>query len=150
MADEAYLIGPAPAAESYLCMDKILEVAKQTGTSDVGFGMGASWGDYDNDGRQDLYVSNMHSRAGSRITAQVPGLDLRLAQMARGNSLFRNEGDRFDKVSGLERPALQVEKAGWSWGGQFVDVDNDGFLDLYASSGFYSAPSVLAIDGADL
>ncbi len=30
MADEAYLIGPAPANESYLVMDKILEVAKQT------------------------------------------------------------------------------------------------------------------------
>ena len=70
--------------------------------------------------------------------------------MARGNSLFRNAGQRFEKVSGLAPPALQVERAGWSWGGQFVDVDNDGFLDVYASSGFYTAPREIAIAGADL
>lgn len=33
-----------------------------------------------------------------------------------------------------------VEKAGWSWGGQFLDFNNDGFLDIYALSGYYSAP----------
>ena len=52
-------------------------------------------------------------------------------------------------MSGLHEPALQVEKAGWSWGGQFVDVDNDGYLDLYAGSGFYTAPRQIAIKGAD-
>jgi 3-methylcrotonyl-CoA carboxylase alpha subunit len=31
MADEAYCIGPPPSSESYLCMDKIIEVAKKTG-----------------------------------------------------------------------------------------------------------------------
>jgi hypothetical protein len=71
--------------------------------------------------------------------------------MARGNSLFRNRGEgRFEKVSGLEPPSLQVERAGWSWGGQFVDVDNDGRLDLYAASGMYTAPAEFAIAGADL
>jgi hypothetical protein len=125
------------------------DITEATGTADIGFGMGASWGDYDNDGRQDLYVTNMYSKAGRRITGSVEGLNPRLAQMSRGNSLFRNTGERFDKVSGLEEPALQVERAGWSWGGQFVDVDNDGYLDLYAGSGFYTAPRQIAIKGAD-
>jgi acetyl-CoA carboxylase biotin carboxylase subunit len=31
VADEAYPIGPAPAAESYLCVDRIVAVAKQSG-----------------------------------------------------------------------------------------------------------------------
>jgi acetyl-CoA carboxylase, biotin carboxylase subunit len=31
LADEAYLIGPAPSRESYLCIDKLLDVAKRTG-----------------------------------------------------------------------------------------------------------------------
>src|SRR6202048_538943 len=31
LADEAYLIGPAPSRESYLCIDKLMEVAKRTG-----------------------------------------------------------------------------------------------------------------------
>jgi hypothetical protein len=129
---------------------RFVDVTEATGTADIGFGMGASFGDYDNDGRQDLYVTNMYSKAGSRITAQVPGLDPRLAKMAGGNSLFRNAGERFEKISGTEPPALEVEKAGWSWGGQFLDVDNDGFLDLYAASGFYTAPPAVAIEGADL
>ena len=127
-----------------------VDVTRQTRTADIGFGMGASWGDYDNDGRQDLYVTNMYSTAGRRITDQVPGLDPRLARMSRGNSLFRNRGDGFEKVSGLGDQKLQVEKAGWSWGGQFVDVDNDGYLDIYASSGFYTAPEAIRIRGADL
>lgn len=31
MADEAYLLGPAPSNESYLRADKIIEICKQTG-----------------------------------------------------------------------------------------------------------------------
>lgn len=40
MADEAYLLGPAPAAESYLRMDKILEIARQTKTEAIHPGYG--------------------------------------------------------------------------------------------------------------
>ena len=65
--------------------------------------------------------------------------------MARGNSLFHNSEARFEKVSGLEESTLQVEKAGWSWSGQFVDFDNDGWLDVHALSGYYSAPSEVAV-----
>lgn len=122
-----------------------VDVGKESGTTDIGFGMGASWGDYDNDGRADLYVSNMFSKAGRRITGSLKEIDPRFALMARGNSLFHNTDSAFEKVSGLEAPALQVEKAGWSWSGQFVDFDNDGWLDVHALSGYYSAPSEVAV-----
>jgi hypothetical protein len=105
--------------------------------------MGASWGDYDRDGRQDLYVTNMYSRAGRRITARLDAAGF--APLARGNSLFRNQGDDFVRVSGLESPALLVERGGWGWGGQFVDLDNDGYLDIYALSGFYTAPEEVSL-----
>ena len=36
--------------------------------------------------------------------------------------------------------------AGWSWGGQFADFDNDGFLDIYALSGYFTAPKKFATD----
>ena len=116
------------------------DVTAAQGVADLGFGMGASWGDYDLDGRPDLYVSNMHSHAGHRIATRLDDLDPRLLDMTRGNSLFRNTASGFTRVSSAAPPGLDVELAGWSWASQFIDVDGDGRLDLYAPSGFYTAP----------
>ena len=44
------------------------DVAARTGVEDLGAGMSAAWGDYDNDGKLDLYVGNMWSSAGLRLT----------------------------------------------------------------------------------
>ena len=122
-----------------------LDITAQSKTEDFGFGMGVSWGDYDRDGRFDLYVSNMYSRTGQRMMSRTEDSDPRLAKAARGNSLFRNEEDRFSRSSGL-REGLLVERAGWSWGGQFVDINNNGLLDLYVPNGYYSAPKEAALD----
>jgi hypothetical protein len=50
-------------------------------------------------------------------------------------------------VSGSEPPALPLEAGGWGWGAQFVDVDNDGFLDLFGLSGYYTVPKEVAGTG---
>ena len=121
------------------------DVSVELNAEDIGFGMGASWGDYDNDGSQDLYVTNMFSKAGRRITAQVKELDPDLAQMAQGNSLLDWDGDRFTRISGMEAPALKVEVGGWGWGSQFIDLNNDCHLDLFGLSGYYTAPKQIAI-----
>ena len=126
-------------------VDGFTDVTAETGTADIGFGMGASWGDFDEDGRLDLYVTNMHSKAGLRITAQMNEVDPNFGRMARGNTLFRNNTAGFEHVSSLERPGLLVEAAGWGWGSQFVDLDNDSDLDLYALSGYYTAPSAVEL-----
>jgi hypothetical protein len=47
------------------------DVAAELGVLDTGNGMGATWGDLDNDGRLDLYVSNMSSSAGNRILKRL-------------------------------------------------------------------------------
>ena len=118
-----------------------LDVTSGSGINTLGFAMGASWGDYDGDGDQDLYVSNMYSKAGRRITEQIPGLDDRMSAVAYGNFLYRNDGDGgMKRMSGADGKPIPVHLAGWSWGGMFTDFDNDGFLDLYVSSGYYTPP----------
>ncbi len=124
---------------------ELVDVTAELTATGMGFSMGVTWGDYDEDGRPDLYISNMYSKAGRRITARITDIDPRLVEMARGNALFRNTADGFVRVSGAGADDQHVEKAGWSWGSQFVDVDRDGDLDLYALSGHYSAPAEVAL-----
>lgn len=117
------------------------DITVASGVADPGFGMGASWGDYDADGRQDLYVTNMYSSAGRRVMAAVGRMGAAFAPLARGNSLLRNGSDGFTRVA----DDLPVEDGGWGWGSQFVDIDNDGDLDIYVPNGYYTAPQEAAI-----
>lgn len=126
------------------------EVTLDVGLTVYGFSMGASWGDYDNDGHDDLYVSNMYSDVGRRLTARIPGLNPLFADSAAGNFLYHGKpGPRYEQIAGLAPPAMTVQKVGWSWGGCFADFDNDTFLDLYVLSGYFTAPPELA-SGLDL
>jgi hypothetical protein len=108
-------------------------------TADVGFGMGLGFGDYDNDGRQDIYVTNMYSKAGLRISEQM-GANEKIRGSARGNSLLRNGPRGWERVSGVREPAILVEAADFGWGGAFADFNNDGNLDLYAPAGYVTMP----------
>ena len=117
------------------------DVTTQAGVTVYGYAMGASWGDYDNDGQDDLYVSNMYSNPGRRITKQIPGLEKMFIESAAGNWLYHQVANgKFEQVAGLMPPSMTVMKAGWSWGGCFADFDNDSFLDLYVLNGYFTAP----------
>lgn len=121
---------------------RLVDVTDQVMPPDnMAFGMGASWGDYDNDGRLDLYVSNMYSKAGMRIVPQAGKTDKRILPAAMGNFLYRNLGEKFEQVAGHGEDDQHVSKVGWSYGGQFADFDNDQNLDLYVPSGFFSPPA---------
>jgi len=121
--------------------DGFVDVTTEVGHSTMaGFGMGATWGDYDLDGKQDLYVSNMYSKAGLRITDQIDRIDDRFVQFSGGNRLYRQGEKQFELTSGLKPPRHMVAKVGWSWGGQFADFDNDGYLDIYVPTGNFTAP----------
>ena len=84
------------------------------GDGDVEAGMGTDFGDYDQDGDPDLYVTHFFTET---------------------NTLYRNEGGaRFSDVTttaGLAAPTVEL----LGWGTRFFDYDNDGRLDLFVANG---------------
>ncbi len=117
--------------------------AEPSGTLDAGNGMGVSFGDYDNDGDLDLFVTNMSSMAGNRILNRLFPSDGRddnvLKKLASGNTLFRKDAECiFKDVTDQVGPF----PGGWAFGGVFVDIDNDGWEDLYAPNGFVSGETM--------
>ena len=88
------------------------DVAPDVGVANVGFVKGAAWGDYNNDGRLDLYLS----------------------RMGEPNVLFRNDGSRephgsFTDVTteaGVDGPRFSFPT--WFW-----DYNNDGWQDLFVA-----------------
>lgn len=84
---------------------KFTDVTAETGLGATIYGMGATTGDYDNDGFTDLYVTGLGR-----------------------NYLFRNTGNgRFEEVA----KQAGVAASGWSTSAAFLDYDKDGRLDLF-------------------
>jgi len=87
---------------------RFTDVTAQSGVGHVGYGMGAAVGDYDNDGRPDLYVTNYGP-----------------------NILYRNNGNGtftdVTKQAGVGDPR-------WSASAAWLDYDRDGDLDLYVTN----------------
>jgi tetratricopeptide (TPR) repeat protein/peroxiredoxin len=129
------------------------DVAAQVGVEDVGAGMSVAWADFDNDGADDLYVANMWTAAGLRISSQ-PQFKPNSSKEARalyqkhamGNSLLNNRGAKFDDVTNFAR----VGMGRWSWSSDSFDFDHDGFADLYVVNGMVSGPSQPNASNEDL
>lgn len=152
----------APASLYMNQQGHFVDVSKATGADRILFGMGASWGDFDNDGDLDLYASAMSSTAGKRImsntrnfAATLSPADRRARHLAaRGNALLRNDTGGFFKPKAsnafadlTETPAFEASRdAHWAYGAQFFDADNDGWLDIYSPNGFFTS-SLAPADG---
>ncbi|MGP0071865.1 MAG: FG-GAP-like repeat-containing protein [Bryobacteraceae bacterium] len=120
------------------------DVAKDAGVEDVGAGMSVCWFDGNNDGFEDLYVANMWTAAGERISTQnifqpdAPAETRALYRKhAMGNSLLRNRGDGTFEDSTV---SSGTGMGRWSWSSDAWDFDHDGFADLYITNGMVSGP----------
>jgi hypothetical protein len=84
------------------------DVAASAGVDSYNSGFGIAWGDYDNDGDLDIYLSN------------YGGV----------NQLYRNNGNGTFTDVGASAGVSTAINGGVAWG----DYDNDGDLDLYLSN----------------
>ncbi len=127
-----------------------VNVAEEAGVTLRGPGMGCTWGDYDNDGLMDLFVSNMFSNSEWMLhhaEYPLPASPIEVAlfrpfiieilhEMTRGSALLRNRGDgTFEDVS--DRYEMRDEPK-WAWGCAFLDMDNDADQDLLVVNGMIS------------
>ncbi|MEC7501445.1 MAG: VCBS repeat-containing protein [Planctomycetota bacterium] len=127
-------------AGSNLATPHFVDVAEQTGTQDQAGGMSVSWSDQNRDGLMDLYVGNMFSSAGNRVTTQEQfkasqneGVRGIFTRFSRGNSLFVNRGDGSFEDAGED---AGVAMGRWAWSSCFADVNNDGWQDILIANGF--------------
>jgi len=74
--------------------------------------MGGDWGDYDRDGKLDLIVPAMGY-----------------------NALYRSMGKGLFEDVALGVGLAVISGQYWSWGGRFIDYDNDGYLDVWVVNG---------------
>ena len=84
-------------------------------------GMSVTLGDAFDRGRLDVFVTNISERG-----YLFQNNNLRLNQMVEANR-FQNVAD------------ATVADAGWAWGAQFGDFNNDGSSELFVANGFISA-----------
>jgi hypothetical protein len=111
-----------------------------SGPRDFG-SMGITVGDIDNDGNMDLYIANMYSKAGTRVLNNLrgdiysPEVNGIMARFVTGSQLHRNRGNLQFEPRG---PEYGIASIGWAYGAALVDLDNDGWLDLYATAGYIS------------
>jgi tetratricopeptide (TPR) repeat protein len=117
------------------------DVAREAGVEDIGAGMSVSWLDFDNDGREDLYVADMWTAAGIRISGQEifhKDIDQKVRALYRkhamGNCLYRNLGGSFEDAGARSGTTM----GRWSWSSDAWDFNHDGFPDLYIANGMVS------------
>jgi hypothetical protein len=85
------------------------------------FGMGSALGDIDNDGDLDWFVTSIRGPGSKIITPH-------------GNRLFTNNGS--PSMFTDETARFGVADGSFGWGTCFIDIDNDGDLDIYHTNGF--------------
>ncbi|MCP4190838.1 MAG: RNA-binding protein [Planctomycetaceae bacterium] len=115
------------------------DVIRKTVSHTTWFSMGSDVGDINNDGRLDLFVSDMagttHYRSKvtmGEMSANKTFLMTSEPRQFMRNALFLNTGsDRFLEAAYLGG----IANSDWSWATKMADFDNDGWVDIFMTNG---------------
>jgi hypothetical protein len=112
------------------------DITVASGLLDQRNGWACAWADFDNDGDQDLYVSN-HGFEDPVIGLSDPQANALYKNMLKetGTATFVDVAAEAG-VDGLDGLLPGEEGASASFGVAWADYDNDGDLDLFVASGF--------------
>jgi len=118
------------------------EVLTEKMNSISGASMGADMADINNDGSNDLFVTEMLPNDYERLKSVTTFEDWNRYQYGLNNGYYHqftrntfqiNNGSNFSEMSRM----AGVEATDWSWGALIFDMDNDGYKDLYVANGIY-------------
>src|SRR2546425_2863227 len=127
-------------------------IAQATGHTSR-FSMGVDAADFNNDGRPDLAVLDMlpDSERILKTASPAEGYELFNLKLEAGyhyqyarNTLQLNRGVTAGKLRFSDIGLLAgIAATDWSWAPLFADFDNDGFKDLFVTTGIYRRPNDL-------
>ena len=116
---------------------KFVQAAKNIGMENRGFGMGTAAGDFNNDGKLDFLLSNVNFVAADRIQSIRNNWDGNLKPIRDNEGLRVFQGIQKGKYSDVTK-AIDLSWPGEGLAGiEFIDYNNDGFLDIYVANGLW-------------
>lgn len=117
------------------CLPTFTEVADEANVSEPILSFGTFFFDFNNDGWQDLYVTG-YSNENFEIAQEYLGL----SEARNPPCLYLNKRDgTFENISKL----VAIDRSIYAMGMNFGDIDNDGWLDVFAGTGYAALEGLL-------